>query len=128
MRSFVGGVRDNGSMSNPYDPNTSYGGNYQPAPYGQPYPPATVEHPQGTTILVLGIIGVFVSIVAPFAWIMGNKAMKEIRSSGVAYANEQNVNIGRILGMVFTILLIIGVVFSVVALIIFGIAAANSSS
>ncbi|MFC7620510.1 hypothetical protein [Microlunatus sp. GCM10028923] len=77
----------------------------QPSPYG--YLPA--EHPQGTTILVLGIVGFFVFPCGIVAWYMGNKAMKEIQASGIRYGNESNVNIGRILGMVTTILGIVGV-------------------
>ena len=53
-----------------------------PAPYGQSYGVATQEHPQGTTILVLGIVGIFVGVCAPIAWYMGSKAQKEIAASG----------------------------------------------
>ena len=35
---------------------------------------------------------------------MGSKAKKEIQASGVQYSNEPNVNAGRVLGMVFTII------------------------
>jgi len=128
----------------PYDPNQpdyptqSYGsaGSYGSAPevqgYQQPaYPPAEQsnyvvaqpygalpEHPQGTTILVLGIVGLFVTICAPIAWYMGSKAQKEIAASGVRYANEQNINIGKIIGMVLTILAIVGIVIAVIFLVI----------
>ncbi len=100
----------------------------QPMPYGQSYPPVAMEHPQGTTVLVLGIVGIFVPIVSFVAWFMGNKVMKEIRGSGQTYSNEQNVNIGRILGMVFSILYIIAIVFSIIATIIFFVALGASSS
>ena len=92
----------------------------QPQYYGQPYSSAAREHPQGTTILVLGILGFFFAICAPFAWYLGNKALREIRSSGAHYSNEQNVVIGRILGMIVSILTIVGIVllvlFAVIAL------------
>jgi hypothetical protein len=61
------------------------------------------EHPQGTLILIFGIIGIFVTIFAPIAWYLGSKARREIMASGVQYSNEPNVNAGRILGMVFSI-------------------------
>jgi len=118
-------------MSDPYQPQGDPyqpQGQGQPMPYGQSYPPATVEHPQGTTILVLGIVGIFVPIVSFVAWFLGNKAMKEIRSSGQSYANEQNVNIGRILGLVFSILYIIGIVFTIIMVIIFAVAVNSSGS
>jgi hypothetical protein len=118
-------------MSNPYDPNavppSQDSGGYNPAPYGQPYPPVAPEHPQGTTVLVLGIVGIFFSICAPFAWYLGNKALEEIRASGVRYANEQNIVIGRILGIVFTILTIVALVLTVIFLIIAVVAAGELS-
>jgi ABC-type Fe3+ transport system permease subunit len=81
---------------------------YQPSGHlprcAQPYGAAPREHPQGTTILIFGIIGIFVTIFAPIAWYMGSKAKKEIQASGVQYSNEPNVNAGRVLGMVFTII------------------------
>jgi hypothetical protein len=102
---------------------------YPPAPQGgyvQPYG-ALPEHPQGTTILVLGIVGLFVTICAPIAWYMGSKAQKEIAASGMHYANEQNINIGKILGMVLTILAIVGLAVAFVFIVIAVIAAVASS-
>jgi cytochrome c biogenesis factor len=88
-------------------------------PYGQPYPLVPREHPQGTAVLVLGILGVFVAgICAPFAWYMGSKALKEIRATGVHYSNEQSIVVGRVLGMIMTILAIVGIVFLLVFLVI----------
>lgn len=97
-------------------------------PSGQPYAIVPREHPQGTTILVLGILGFFVAgICAPFAWYMGSKAVKEIRASGVPYSNVQSIVVGRILGMVMTIIAIIAIVFAIVFAIILVIAAVSSS-
>ena len=118
-------------MSDPYQPqqNDPYQNQPgQPMPYGQSYPPVAMEHPQGSTVLVLGIVGIFVPIVSFVAWYMGNKVMKEIRGSGQTYSNEQNVNIGRILGMVFSILYLIAIVFSIIAGIIFVVALGASSN
>lgn len=110
-------------MSEPY-------GHYPQTPqaYGQPYPMAQPEHPQGTTILVLGILGFFVvGICAPFAWYLGSKALKEGRAAGVLYSNQQSIVVGRVLGMIMTILAIIAIIFFVVFMVIFVIAAASSS-
>lgn len=93
-------------------PQPAYG---QPAPYGQQYGGGGPEHPQGTIVLILGILGFFVGVTAPFAWYLGSKAMKEIRASGIPYSNEAQVNIGRILGIVMTLLYAL----SIVAVIIF---------
>ena len=147
------------SMSNPYDENPhtqdsapnpyAPSGQYQPnpyatggtpAPYGQQYGVpqqqgyghpygAPQEHPQGTTILVLGIVGIFTAICAPIAWVLGSKARKEIAASGAHYSNEQNINIGRILGMVFTIIyavsIVLAIVISVIALVALGASASG---
>ena len=76
--------------------NQGYGGGYG----GQ------VEHPQGTTVLVLGILSIVAcQILGPFAWSMGNKALEEIDRNPMQYSNRSNINTGRILGIVGTVLL-----------------------
>ncbi len=83
--------------------------------YGAPQPAyggggGQAEHPQGTTILVLGIVGlVCCGIAAVVAWIMGNKAQAEIDAG--QYAPTTGVKVGRILGMIGTILTALGIVF-----------------
>ena len=78
-------------------------------------------------ILVLGIVGIFTAICAPIAWVLGSKAKKEIARSGVHYSNEQNINIGRILGIVFSIIYAVSIVLTIVAaIVLFGIAASTS--
>jgi hypothetical protein len=115
-------------MSNPYDPNPNpYQAPHSPQPYGQPYQAVAPEHPQGTTILVLGIVGLFFTICAPIAWFMGNKALKEIRASGINYSNEQQIVIGRILGMVLTIVALVAIVFIGIAVLILVIGAATQA-
>jgi hypothetical protein len=97
----------------------------QPA-YGQPYG-AAAEHPQGTLILVFGILGIFVGIFAPVAWVMGSRARKEIAATGAHYSNEQNINIGRILGLVFTLIYVISIVlFIIFFVVVAGMAASQS--
>jgi hypothetical protein len=75
--------------------------------------PNQIEHPDGTTILVLGILSLVVcGILGPFAWNMGNKAMREMDANpGVVYRNRGNITAGRICGMIATILIIVGVAF-----------------
>jgi hypothetical protein len=124
-------MRNNEAMSSPYDPNAApppgqEPGGYGPPQYGQQgYSQAAPDHPQGTAVLVLGIVGIFVGICAPFAWYLGSKALKEIRASGRTYANEQQIVIGRILGIVITILMIAAVAISIIVAIIAIIAAAG---
>ena len=49
----------------------------------------TTQHPQGTTILVLGILSLVVcGILGPFAWSMGNKALREINADPTARLHQ----------------------------------------
>ena len=74
------------------------------------YPTPPQDHPQTTTILILGICGlVFCQVLGPFAWSMGNKALREIDASGGQLGGRDMVNVGRILGMVSTIILVVAV-------------------
>jgi hypothetical protein len=95
-------------------------GQQSPMPYGQqPYTmPPVQEHPQGTLILIFGILGIFITIFAPIAWYLGNKAKREIQTSGIQYSNEQNISVGRMLGKIFTIIAIISIVFVIIVWII----------
>lgn len=86
--------------------------------YGAPPPPppnpmgGPVDHPKGTTILVLGILSlVCCSPLGIAAWVMGNKAIQEIDSSPGRYSNRQLVQIGRILGIVGVVLLVLSLVW-----------------
>jgi hypothetical protein len=125
----------------PYPPSESYqSGQYQqpagqptpysqqsPMPYGQPYGAPPQEHPQGTMILIFGILGIFITIFAPIAWYLGNKARAEIQASGVHYTNEQNISVGRILGKVFTIIAIVSIALVIIFWIIIAAIAASQS-
>jgi hypothetical protein len=104
----------------PYDPNQPYG--YGQGGYGQVPPPPPggyaqpENHPRATTALVLGILGlVCCSILAPFAWSIGKKAVNEIDASGGRYGGRGQAQAGYILGIIGTVLLILGVLFMVLA-------------
>ena len=102
-------------------------GQQPPMPYGQqPYGAPPQEHPQGTLILIFGILGIFITIFAPIAWYLGNKAKKDIQTSGIQYSNEQNISIGRMLGKIFTIIAIVSIVFVIILWIVIAIAASTS--
>jgi hypothetical protein len=96
-----------------------------PMPSGQPYGAPPQEHPQGTMILIFGILGIFITIFAPIAWYLGNKARAEIQASGVHYTNEQNISIGRMLGKVFTIIAIVSIALVIIFWIIIAAIAAS---
>jgi hypothetical protein len=122
--------------SNPYEqppPGQYPGGGSTPAPYGQQpygqsYGVAPQEHPQGTIVFVLGILGIFVGVCAPIAWYLGNKTLGEIRSSGASYTNESQIRTGRMLGKVFTIIWIVFIVLYIVfVVVILGLAASQGN-
>lgn len=82
------------------------------------YPEAT----QSTTILVLGILGLILcQVLAPFAWVMGNKELDAIAGGRRPPENRSTANAGRILGIIGTVLLALGVLvggfFIVIAII-----------
>jgi uncharacterized membrane protein len=111
-------------MSNPYDENPSEPNPYQQNPYQQnpyqqnPYGQVPQPHPQGTTVLVLGIVGLVVCFIAGIVGlVIGNKALKEIDANPGAYNNRQNVVVGRILsiiGIVLQVIVIVGYLLIVV--------------
>jgi hypothetical protein len=121
----------------PYGPQDSYGTQdhrpegpnppppgYHP-PYGYGYGYGATEHPQGTMILVLGILGVTAcQLIAPVAWIMGNNALREIDLNPMAYSNRGMVQAGRICGIVGSVLMILTVAWLVIALGIVGLTTA----
>ena len=93
-------------------------------PYGAPMPPGygpvPPDHPQATTVLILGIVSIVVcGVVAPIAWVMGNRVVREIDASGGALGGRSNANVGRILGIVVTVLMIATFALGVLGLIVF---------
>ena len=68
------------------------------------------EDSQATTVLVLGILGlVLCQILGPFAWVMGNKEIAAIDAGQRAPENRGTAQAGRILGIIATALMAIGV-------------------
>ena len=121
-------------------PQPGYGQPYGQgaSPYPQPYPqqqwPQQPKHPQATTSLVLGIVGLvgtficFVpALLSPFAWWLGGKAVKEIDAAPQQYTGRSEASAGRILGIIGTVLLALGVL-AFAFFMILGIAGAFDSS
>lgn len=72
------------------------------------------EQSQATTALVLGILGIVIcGVLAPFAWVMGKNEVDAIDAGRRNPANRGTANAGKILGIVGTVLLAIGVIFLV---------------
>jgi len=86
------------------------------------------DHPQGVLILVLGILGlVGVGILSPFAWVLGSRALRDIRATGQHPGNEQLIVIGRVLGIVGTVLLAVALVLVLLLLVVLAVAGVSSS-
>lgn len=69
------------------------------------------EASQATTVLVLGIIAIVLcQFLGPVAWVMGNNELAAIDAGRRAPENRGTANAGRILGIISTVLLAIGVV------------------
>ena len=84
--------------------------------YGYPGQ-APANHPSATTALVLGLIGLagilfcggITLVLSPFAWRMGARAVREIDANPGMYAGRDQANAGRIMGLIGTVLLALGV-------------------
>jgi hypothetical protein len=101
---------------------------YPPPGYTYPYPQAPLppKHSQATPAMVFGIVslaGLFACVVpillAPVAWILGAKAVKEIDADPTAHSGRSEANAGKIMGIIGTCLLVL-VLLGITALIIIG--------
>ena len=69
------------------------------------------EQSKATTVLVLGILGIVIcSILAPIAWYMGNEEVRAIDAGRRDPNNRGTANAGRILGIVGTVLMGLGII------------------
>jgi len=69
--------------------------------------------------LVFGILGLLVcGIFAPFAWVYGKRAEEAVDASGGAYAGRDMATAGKILGIVGSVILALGLLIGVVVLIV----------
>lgn len=113
------------AAQNPYAPYSSipnpYGG-AQSQPVGFWPGAAPPDHPQATTVLILGAVGLIAcQFLGPVAWVMGSRVKREITASGGTMGGMQQAQIGWILGIVASSLLILAVLgflfFFVIAII-----------
>ena len=101
-------------MNHPQYPNAPQQQGY-PQQQGFPqggYPGGQMQpqHPNATTVLILGLIGLFFfPLLAPIAWFIGGKARKEVKAG--IYAAGGGLTAGYIMGVIGTIFLILGFVF-----------------
>jgi hypothetical protein len=100
----------------PPTPPPSWGAQQPGYGYGQQMMPTS--HPQGTTILVLGILSLVVcSPLGIAAWVMGNKAQAEMAAQpGVNFTNAGQIKAGKICGIIGVAFLVLSVLLVIVAL------------
>jgi ABC-type Fe3+ transport system permease subunit len=83
-------------------------------PESTPYPEAS----QASTALVLSIVGlVCCQVLGIVAWIMANNELEAIKAGRRNPANEGTASAARIIGIVATVLLCVGVVLLIISLI-----------
>ena len=101
-----------------------------PNPYGgAPFGGYAQDHHQATTVLILGILGLVVcGVLAPFAWVMGNRVVREIDASNGQLGGRSTANAGRICGIVGTCIIGVSLLIIVGAVVIVLIGAATTAT
>ncbi|MGH9465341.1 MAG: DUF4190 domain-containing protein [Thermoanaerobaculia bacterium] len=67
---------------------------------------------RGTTILVLGIVGVVCcQLCAPFAWYMGSAELKRIAAGQAPASGESSARVGKILGIIGSVLMVLSMLW-----------------
>lgn len=78
------------------------------------------EPHRGTTILVLGLLGLLVcGLLGPFAWSMGSSDLKKMSAGRMDPSGRGETQAGYICGIVATILMGIGLIFVVLWFVLF---------
>lgn len=107
-----------------YPPESAQTPQRSPVQRGEGYPEAS----QATTALVLGILGIVLcQVLAPFAWVMGHREMQAIDGGRRSPENRGTANAAKILGIVGTVLLGIGIIAGIIFLMFFTVAAVSTT-
>ena len=70
-------------------------------------------------VLILGIVGIVVcGVVAPVAWVMGNRVVAEIDASNGQIGGRSTANAGRICGIVGTCIIGLSLLVVIGALVV----------
>lgn len=96
-----------------------------PGVYGAPT--RYLKPHRGSTVLVFGILGWFICIIFGIAaWVMGKNDLAEMDAGTMDPAGRDQTNAGRIIGMIATILAIVGVGIGILVGIIAAVARVSS--
>jgi hypothetical protein len=121
---------------NPYPQPGSFDQYATPQPYAPGYPPAygmpAQDHPSSGLALGLGITGlvgiVFCQLLlfaAPFAWVIGGRAVREIDAQPGRYGGRDKAQAGRVMGIIGTVVLALGLL-AIVVIVVVAVAAGTS--
>lgn len=87
-----------------------------------------MEPHRGTTVLVLGILGLVVcQVCGIIAWVMANKDLPKMEAGTMDPEGIGQTKAGKICGIISVILLALIIVFYVIFFVIFGAAAAQGA-
>lgn len=82
---------------------------------------------RGALVLVLGILGiVFCQLCAPVAWLMGKKDLQQMDAGQMDPEGKGMTQAGMYMGMVGTVLIVLGLIGFVLFLVLFGMTASSS--
>jgi hypothetical protein len=84
-----------------------------PRAAGPPIRGATIA-PAATVAFIIGVFGILVWIVSPFAWLRANRALAKIDASMGRLGGRGLAGAARILGIVGTVLLGLAVLFGII--------------
>ena len=112
-------TRPPGSSTAGGSADTGHPGPVRPAARtAQSYGVATQEHPQGTMVFVLGIVGHLRRCPRPDRLVPGQQDAARDHGLRRLYSNESQIQTGRMLGKVFTIIYIVFIVLYIIVLIV----------
>jgi hypothetical protein len=77
-----------------------------------------LKETRGTTVLVLGILGIVLScvVLGIIAWVMGSGDLKEMREGTRERRQESETRIGMVLGIVSVVLTVLGILFVILVM------------
>ncbi|MBK8459130.1 MAG: DUF4190 domain-containing protein [Micropruina sp.] len=94
----------------PYQPTGMQAASNQPYPYYTDPHLLLPEHPQATTVLVVGILSlVLFPPLGPIAWVMGSRARREVAANPLRLRNGGSLTIGWVMGIISSVLMMLAV-------------------